>query len=108
MTESQERTLQKKTLANLLSYREAGYRTYLSYLKRSFAKYVQLVLGHVLIVFICFSSGRPEYGIFIAGVLFGIVFWDYRRVASQNAFWPIHELILDWEKIEHLNKELGQ
>ena len=86
MTDKQQQTLQKRALSNLKSYREEGYRSYLSYVKRSLSKYLITVI------------------LYIGGA---VIFRDYQWITVQNVFWPVLQEILNWEKIDSLHHELS-
>lgn len=107
MTDVEKRALQKRALSNLLTYREDGYPTYFSYVKKSSGKYVQIVLLYGLLGVGCLVLGHALLGCFLLGALWGILFRDFQWTHSQNAFWPIHQQLLDWEKIEFLYREFN-
>ena len=106
LSAKQMKALQSRALSNLLSYREDGYRSCVSYVRRSTTKYIRLLVVYFAAIGVILVLGQNLLAMFLCGVLCGKLVRDYQWIVAQDAFWPVHQELIDWDKAEKLHLEL--
>jgi len=66
-----------------------------------------VIVGAASIFYFSLIGAPPEWPYFTVGMIVGVVIFYFASIRRTVASWPIHESLMDWEKIEAHARELG-